>query len=487
MQIINPIRPKKSIVYRNWRYIFNAFAIFYDTAVVFSCGLVTATILNLYYSGPFLTTIPYILVTTFFWVIFLISSMMMGLYRVSFYIDVNYQFIIAAKAYLISCAFIFASFYTVRFVSIPRSFTLLFLFLLPLFFIVARNVLMGINLALRNWGLGVHNVLMIIDDQARVEDFYRFSWLHDLGYNVHGLISNNSNGELQANVPVFPNEKLREVICEYDIDRIFIPTTHFAVDNLSDIMAICAENNVKLKILAPRAIHLLQLAHIYDLAGFTLFTPPQPKFLFWFKKSLKRMFDFMGSLLLLVLLSPIFLLTTIVIYLESGSPVIYKQRRTAVKGGKVFNFYKFRSMIPNADDLKAELQQKNESTGALFKMKNDPRITRFGRFIRRLSIDELPQIYNVLIGDMSLVGPRPLPVEDIESVELGDGFWEAVKDRASVKPGITGLWQVSGRSDIMFDEMVLLDLYYVEYQSILLDLEIMAETVRTILFPKGAY
>lgn len=138
------------------------------------------------------------------------------------------------------------------------------------------------------------------------------------------------------------------------------------------------------------------------------------------------------------------------IYLESGRPIIFRHRRAAIKGGKEFHFLKFRSMAKDADDSKDSLRENNESDGALFKMKNDPRLTRVGRFIRKYSIDELPQLFNVLRGDMSLVGPRPLPSEDLARYKESDKFWEAIKDREKVKPGMTGLWQVSGRSNIGF-------------------------------------
>ncbi|MEX2117164.1 MAG: sugar transferase, partial [Bacteroidota bacterium] len=155
--------------------------------------------------------------------------------------------------------------------------------------------------------------------------------------------------------------------------------------------------------------------------------------------------------------------------------------------GKGFYFYKFRSMVKNADEMKQSLFELNESDGALFKMKNDPRATRVGKFIRKYSIDELPQLFNVLKGDMSLVGPRPLPVKDYEKVEVEEEFWEAIRDREKVKPGMTGLWQISGRSNVGFKEMVLLDLYYVENQSLLFDLEILFATIPVVLFGKGAY
>ena len=144
-------------------------------------------------------------------------------------------------------------------------------------------------------------------------------------------------------------------------------------------------------------------------------------------------------------------------------------------------------MLKDAEELRDSLEGQNESSGPLFKMRDDPRMTRVGRFLRRTSIDELPQLFNVIKGDMSLVGPRPLPVADLDQVGYSDDLWEAISDRAKLKPGITGLWQISGRSEISFNEMVLLDLYYVEHHSLAFDLEILFETIPAVLFGRGAF
>ena len=175
------------------------------------------------------------------------------------------------------------------------------------------------------------------------------------------------------------------------------------------------------------------------------------------------------------------------IALESGRPVLFKQKRSAIKDGKTFDFYKYRSMVVNADELKDALFEINESDGALFKIKDDPRLTKVGKIIRKFSIDELPQLINVMKGDMSVVGPRPLPVKDFENIEETLQFWILIHERERTKPGITGLWQVSGRSEIGFEDMIWLDLYYAENQSLLFDLEILFSTIPVVLFGKGAY
>lgn len=200
----------------------------------------------------------------------------------------------------------------------------------------------------------------------------------------------------------------------------------------------------------------------------------------------KRIFDLVAGLILVVLLSPIFVVTAIAIYVESGSPILFKQRRALCYGGQSFAFYKFRSMVNGADNMKRHLQVRNETDGALFKIKNDPRVTRVGRLIRRFSIDELPQLFNVLIGDMSLVGPRPLPVSDLEKTRGNSELWRILQARASAKPGVTGLWQVSGRSNLGFRAMIVLDTQYVNTRSFLLDIRILLRTIPTVLRGDGA-
>jgi lipopolysaccharide/colanic/teichoic acid biosynthesis glycosyltransferase len=167
--------------------------------------------------------------------------------------------------------------------------------------------------------------------------------------------------------------------------------------------------------------------------------------------------------------------------------VFFTQLRSLSDDDAPFRFYKFRSMHDEADEQKDDLLGQNETDGALFKIKDDPRLTNIGRFIRRFSLDEVPQFFNVLKGEMSLVGPRPLPARDFTLLQEADHMGGYFRQRANAKPGMTGLWQISGRSDIGFREMVLLDLYYIENQSLLFDIEILAQTLPVVLFGKGAY
>lgn len=196
---------------------------------------------------------------------------------------------------------------------------------------------------------------------------------------------------------------------------------------------------------------------------------------------LKRCLDFIGACFGLIVLSPLFLGVAIAIKISSSGSIFFRQERMGLHG-KVFDVWKFRTMVIDAVTLQATLEQQNEiKDGVMFKMKHDPRTTNIGRFLRRTSIDELPQLVNVLLGQMSLVGPRPLPLRDVEK------FAEWHHIRHQVLPGITGLWQISGRSNIDFSDAVRLDLYYIDNWSINLDLDILVETCRVVLFGQGAY
>lgn len=197
--------------------------------------------------------------------------------------------------------------------------------------------------------------------------------------------------------------------------------------------------------------------------------------MFW-----KRAIDIVVAGLALLVLLPVMLLIALLIRLESPGPVIFKQIRIG-RYGKPFIFYKFRSMRENAQELKPLLEHMNEVNGATFKIKHDPRITKVGRFIRKYSLDELPQLFNVLKGDMSLVGPRPLTPCDINRFEL------AYFQRLAVPPGCTGLWQVSGRSNVGFDEWMRLDQTYVDNISLSLDIKILLKTIPAVLKGDGAY
>lgn len=195
---------------------------------------------------------------------------------------------------------------------------------------------------------------------------------------------------------------------------------------------------------------------------------------------LKRVVDTLGAFVAIILLSPLFLFAALAITFSSKGPIFFRQERVGMNKRK-FRIYKFRTMVPNAEALMSNLEQNNEMDGPVFKIKNDPRITPLGRFLRRTSIDELPQLFNVLIGDMSLVGPRPLPVRDFQGFNED---WQ--RRRFSVRPGITCLWQIHGRNAITFEQWMKMDIQYLDEWSLWLDLKILARTIPAVLRGTGA-
>ncbi|MEN7341432.1 MAG: sugar transferase [Pseudomonadota bacterium] len=199
------------------------------------------------------------------------------------------------------------------------------------------------------------------------------------------------------------------------------------------------------------------------------------------QRALKRCIDFLGAAVGLLLLSPLLIIVAICIKLDSRGPVFYSQIRVGERG-KTFRMYKFRSMRTDADEVRAELEAANESAdGVIFKMKEDPRVTRLGRFIRRFSIDELPQLYNILRGDMAIVGPRPALPSEVAQYDI------QARKRLQTKPGLTCIWQVSGRSNLSFSQQIDLDIEYLSSKSTKKDIELIAKTIPAVIDSDGAY
>jgi exopolysaccharide biosynthesis polyprenyl glycosylphosphotransferase len=241
--------------------------------------------------------------------------------------------------------------------------------------------------------------------------------------------------------------------------------------------------------LASRNVGLIMAPALTDVAGPRIHTRPiaglplihvSTPTLEGGQRVAKRLFDIVAASSAIILLAPIFALVAFAVRLDSKGPVLFRQERVGI-GGEMFSMFKFRSMVVDAESRLAALAQSNEGSGVLFKMKNDPRVTRIGGTLRRFSLDELPQLFNVLGGSMSLVGPRPPLASEVEAYE------QIVRRRLLVKPGVTGLWQVSGRSNLSWQDSVRLDLYYVENWSLAGDLVILLRTVKAVCQSNGAY
>jgi len=274
-------------------------------------------------------------------------------------------------------------------------------------------------------------------------------------------------------------DELPAVLDAHGVDEVIIADPDFPQDRAVDLVDQCHRRGVTVRV-APSTMEILtHRAELVPGQSVPLFELTPPVFE-GFDYAVKRSFDLVVSVLLLVVLSPLLAVIAVAIKLSSHGPVLYRSRRPGI-GGAPFDCFKFRTMRSDADQMQADLESLNEASGALFKIRHDPRLTRVGRLLRRFSLDELPQLVNVLRGEMSLVGPRPLPLRDFERLE----DWH--QKRYLVLPGITGLWQISGRSELDFDDLVRLDFLYLERWSVFLDLTILLRTVPAVLTRKGAF
>jgi exopolysaccharide biosynthesis polyprenyl glycosylphosphotransferase len=274
-------------------------------------------------------------------------------------------------------------------------------------------------------------------------------------------------------------DELAQVIHRHRIDEVIIADPDFPQTQAVEVVDVAHGQGVRVRI-APSTMELLvHRAEFVPGEAVPLFELRPPVFE-GFDFFLKRAFDLIGASLLILMLSPVLAAAALAVRLSSRGPMVYRSMRPGI-GGVPFACLKFRTMYRDADQRQADLESFNEASGALFKMRDDPRMTPVGRFLRRYSIDELPQLFNVLRGEMSLVGPRPLPERDFEKLE------EWHKKRYLVTPGITGLWQVSGRSELDFDDLVRLDFLYLERWSVFLDLSILVKTVPAVFTRRGAF
>jgi exopolysaccharide biosynthesis polyprenyl glycosylphosphotransferase len=251
------------------------------------------------------------------------------------------------------------------------------------------------------------------------------------------------------------------------------------IPNVDKIAYACEEEGVKLRLMADVfEVHVARMTLI-ELGTIPLLTI-EPVAQEGWKLLVKRLLDFSVALLALPVVLPVMGLCALAIRLDSPGPALFVQERVGLKKRR-FSMLKFRTMIDGADRLQAQLEHLNEAQGPIFKMANDPRVTRVGRFLRRTSLDELPQVLHVFTGKMSLVGPRPMSLRDVELFDQG-----IQRKRFSVKPGLTCLWQISGRSQLPFSKWLELDLYYIEHWSLSLDLKILLKTVPVVLRGTGA-
>lgn len=302
-----------------------------------------------------------------------------------------------------------------------------------------------------------------------------------LGFRPLGFVATSAAPASGASLPVLgPIGQLRDLIHQTGANCVFVAATAVQAVDLKHVLKARRLDGIEIRVTANVPAMLATTRVTPRSIGGLMSLSINAVRLTRAQAIAKRTFDIVLSSIGLLMIAPILLTVAAAIKLAGGGPVLFRQRRVG-RHRQPFTLLKFRTMVPSAELQLAGLLSRNEADGPLFKLKDDPRITRVGRFLRRYSLDELPQLFNVLRGEMSLVGPRPpLPTE----VALYED-WQL--DRLEVRPGITGLWQVSGRSELSFDEYVRLDLFYIENWSMLYDLFVVAKTVPMLMLPRGAY
>lgn len=324
---------------------------------------------------------------------------------------------------------------------------------------------------------------MLIGEAAKVRHVHRQMQADmNAGFNVVVAVTDDQSQVARAmsDVATRSYADIFDSVNEFEVDTVIVTgSDDLPPEKLQHLGWELDGRHVDLVVAAALTDVAGPRIHMRQAVGFPLIYVDYPK-LTGFKQLIKRMFDILGSLALIIVMSPVMLAVALAVKLGSPGPLFYSQERIGVKG-RPFPMFKFRSMVQNADDQLASLLDAQGTSGRpLHKVTNDPRITPVGRFLRRYSLDELPQLFNVILGTMSLVGPRP---QREAEVALYDKYHHR---RLLVKPGITGLWQVSGRSSLEWDDAIRLDLYYVENWSLVGDLVILAKTVRAVVDADGA-
>lgn len=383
------------------------------------------------------------------------------------------------RAVAISALFSIVLIYIVKIERFPRSILFMSTLFIAVFFSVWRILKRSFVESLVARGFNNFNALIIGAGRVGHMLGQELRKRKNLGIKVCGYLDDfKTQGDLHSNMKILGKLSDFSSVAK----REFIHQVYVTIHNDSMIFTRILEEARDLGIavrVVPQGYELMQSEfNKYNIGIIPVLEYCDVRNIY--RHQGKRFFDIVMGVILMLLIMPIFVVLSILVKLDSPGPVLYLSRRYG-RRGELFYMYKFRSMVDNADDLLKDLRKHNEVGGPIFKMKRDPRVTRMGTFLRKYSLDELPQIFNVIKGDMSLVGPRPLPIEQVEREDFRQ------LKRLDVRPGITGLWQIRGRSDVSFQRLVRWDIWYINNWSFWLDLHILWQTMPVVLKGRGAY
>jgi exopolysaccharide biosynthesis polyprenyl glycosylphosphotransferase len=427
---------------------------------------------------PFRVFLPITLLLVFLLLVLFATN---GLYRVPHgsgffdYAGIILNSTLTGIAILIVFVFLYRPFYYSR---------LIFAFA-GLNIVVLMCLWRALLVSVRHWcwvrGIGHERVLVVGGNGLGYQVMNGVSAQPHLGYQLVGYLDDHEAqpADRMEYTHLGKIDELQHLVQNQQVDQVIFALPAHESPRLPRLVQTCRMLDVEFRV-APD-LHELSFdrVNLLQISGVPLIGLKELSIKGW-NLALKRAMDVLLVLVSLPITLPVLLLIALIIRLDSAGPVLFRQMRVG-RNGKLFLCYKFRTMVPDAEQRKAELAALNEADGPLFKIRRDPRVTRVGHMLRRSSLDELPQLWNVLRGEMSLVGPRPAVPEEVARYQP----WH--RRRLEVTPGLTGLWQVLGRSDTSFDEMVRLDIYYAENWSIPMDLHILLKTIPAVILSKGAY
>jgi exopolysaccharide biosynthesis polyprenyl glycosylphosphotransferase len=334
---------------------------------------------------------------------------------------------------------------------------------------------------MRNRGRNLRNIVVVGTNEKARQFVKEIRERKDIGYHVIGFVDNECAADGEAITILSDLNHFENVLNKQVIDEVVIALpAHSFYREIREVLSQCAEQGIIVRFIADMLFDLPHtkstIEYLNDSPMLTFYMGPPDRFLL----RIKRIMDITVSALALILLAPLFIIIGILIKIDSRGPIFFVQERVGYNKRR-FEFYKFRTMTSDAEERQAELEHLNELSGPVFKIKDDPRITKIGKVLRKTSMDEMPQFFNVLKGDMSLVGPRPLPLRDYKHFEEN---WQ--KRRFSIRPGLTCLWQIQGRSELSFEKGIEFDMEYIDHWSLLLDLKILVKTIPAIFSGTGA-
>ena len=368
-----------------------------------------------------------------------------------------------------------------RYFMISRAVMVFFGLLNFLFLVGERLVIREIMKYRRSKGWGFLNIIIVGTGKEAEEIAEVIDQQHHWNLRLVGFVTIDGKSQkktVKGHPVLGERDDFPRIINGNVIDEVIFAVPRQSMESLGDLFLLCEEEGIKTRVVLnifPHVFSKIFLERLQDIPLLTFTSTPTDEFSLF----IKRVIDIVISSVCLILLSPLFLIVSLLIKMTSEGPVFFKQDRSGLYYRR-FTMYKFRSMVVDAEERKRDLRHMNEMDGPIFKIRNDPRITGIGKWIRRTSIDEFPQLINVLKGEMSLVGPRPHPVEEVREYTT----WQ--RRRLSMKPGITGLWQIGGRSNTTFAESMKNDLNYIDNWSLWLDIKILTKTLPAALLGKGA-